>query len=1182
MKKKTRLLWGFTALAGILALLMVVGCSDPVKPASSTTTYSITIGDDLDGGEIIPSLNRAKEKAEVTLTIKPNSGFGYVNESLLIERENKTIVEYDNPTYESQGIVKVTFRMPKGNVTVSAEFKQLPKYSLSIADTKNGYFETDPEDEQYESWLVTIFAEPDEGYKVNRSKLKVTGGDSGKEYPWEEINDDEFTFRMPGENVTISGEFIDESIPEFDIFYELVPHGTITGPARAAAGDEITIHLSPSGGYSYKSGSLRIIGDTSGDDVEPIPNGTNFKFTMPGEDVTISAEFEKIPDVEVPEIEVPVVYYDIILEVKGAPDKAAFTSNRPQNKAEENDEVILTLVINDPNYHYLGKNENEEDSFVVTGVDKNNVEYTNLTWKFTMPPRNVSAEVTVVESPADPKPRFAVTAANGLTGGTLTFEGPTKDENGAFEADVTVTITAEAAQGYRVWANTMTHKPVVTREGGETIMTTPSGQSNQWTFTMPAETVEVDYEFEEIFVTITRTTNPATGGGAIAITDAGGEPVTAVKPGATLTITATPANEEWTVDAPTANPASIIINQGEEGNVWTFTIPADFTGASIVISVKFNQKTYSVSKNITRSNPEDSASDITFTGLDAENKAAKGVTVTVKAVPGPGNESDGEPAADGITFTLHAAEKDTWTFEMPGNDVEVNMNFKAALFQPRELFIGQKGGLNSTSGYTIGTITGLTGTGWGWVQPDDTIEIVEGEGRTAGSSAIKMANPEGTRAEMAFAIKSDTPFSLDGYAALSFWAKKDGSSADHFNLIGYGNTANNTQMRLQPAGTTNLNLINNDWKRFIVPIPNSQAGVTITDLFYVKMWNGLSIYFDDIEFITSGVEFDSISIPESAPEFLTLSNVPITDIVKPAETKLVYKADDGTSAQLQAATFDGAFGITFTWNTWFGAGGLNYEITDNDGNTHTTINISNGNITGLNWGDEFKIVVSFAGKSATMDCFVTGSPKFVIETFEGAGENWFNDWFNRGYWKQNVNGLAENQAGNSGDATFIAAAVAPGGGLRGLRLTPAQNPGDPSAEPPIADAPASAGRKFGYSGANTAEDFSSYNKLSFYIRRGAELTNDSATYKFAFSNDGLFNTAGALVGVGTLFEYDFTSIIEAQNVNTWVLVEVALSGTPFGLCDMSAVTGWAIIIDRSTAITTVGNSRVDIDTIVLE
>jgi hypothetical protein len=96
-------------------------------------------------------------------------------------------------------------------------------------------------------------------------------------------------FLLPAANVRVSAEF------EPDIYAVSIgslSHGAISAnPENGLPGTEITLTVTPDEDYRLKSGSLKYTGaagDTSIDE-------TTLKFSLPGADVTVAAEFEAMP-----------------------------------------------------------------------------------------------------------------------------------------------------------------------------------------------------------------------------------------------------------------------------------------------------------------------------------------------------------------------------------------------------------------------------------------------------------------------------------------------------------------------------------------------------------------------------------------------------------------------------------------------------------------------------------------------------------------------------------------------------------------------------------------------------------------------------------------------------------------------------------------------------------------------
>lgn len=85
------------------------------------STYSITIDNNIQNGTIVADKSSAAEGETVKLTVTPEAG--YKLEAITVTKATGGIVEVENKT----------FTMPASNVTVSATFTEIPKYTVSFS-----------------------------------------------------------------------------------------------------------------------------------------------------------------------------------------------------------------------------------------------------------------------------------------------------------------------------------------------------------------------------------------------------------------------------------------------------------------------------------------------------------------------------------------------------------------------------------------------------------------------------------------------------------------------------------------------------------------------------------------------------------------------------------------------------------------------------------------------------------------------------------------------------------------------------------------------------------------------------------------------------------------------------------------------------------------------------------------
>lgn len=226
-------------------------------------------------------------------------------------------------------------------------------------------------------------------------------------------------------------------------------HGTVTpSPATGIAGTEITLSNTPATGWQFDSYTV-----TAGSTNIAVVNN---KFTMPGQDVTVTANFTAIDyDVEIGSI------------TNGSVVAKIGTSN--VNTANYGQTITLTTTAESDNYRLntLSVTANDGTSVTLSG--------TGNTRTFVMPAKSVTVNATF-------ESKHTITLPTSIEGGTLT-----SSVTSAFEGDtVTLTITPQTRH-YIVQSLTVTN-------------TTVNGTGNTRTFVMPAQDVNVNVAFNFSFV----------------------------------------------------------------------------------------------------------------------------------------------------------------------------------------------------------------------------------------------------------------------------------------------------------------------------------------------------------------------------------------------------------------------------------------------------------------------------------------------------------------------------------------------------------------------------------------------------------------------------------------------------------------------------------------------------------
>ena len=240
------------------------------KTADLVQTYTVTISDEIENGTVVADPTSANAGAEVTLTNTPAEGYEFVSYSVTGVKSNEAVPVTDGK-----------FTMPADDVTVSATFAKV--YAVTISDEiENGKVVADPTSAKAGD-EVTLTNTPAEGYEF--VSYSVTGVKSNEAVP---VTDGKFT--MPADDVTVSATFQLPAPATYAVtIAEGIEGGTVVAdPTSAKEGDEVTLTNTPAEGYEFVSYSV------TGVHEELAVIVTDGKFTMPADDVTVSAEFKAV------------------------------------------------------------------------------------------------------------------------------------------------------------------------------------------------------------------------------------------------------------------------------------------------------------------------------------------------------------------------------------------------------------------------------------------------------------------------------------------------------------------------------------------------------------------------------------------------------------------------------------------------------------------------------------------------------------------------------------------------------------------------------------------------------------------------------------------------------------------------------------------------------------------------
>ena len=227
--------------------------------------------------------------------------------------------------------------------------------------------------------------------------------------------------------------------------------GSVTASAATSKeGQPITLNVKPAKDYRLKDGTLKVT-DANGGNVTV----TNNSFTMPASDVTISAEFEKIPEKT----------YKVTFSPQ---DNGTVTAN-PNENIKSGDVVNLTIT---PNKDYVIDKLYYRDGLSTS-------EHTIENNSFEMPASDVVVYATFKQkTPPTPK-KYSVTIESDIQNGSVTASPANA------QAGQTVTLTVTPNPGFELESLTMNGQALTATNG-------------KYTFKMPDGDVNVAATFKQV------------------------------------------------------------------------------------------------------------------------------------------------------------------------------------------------------------------------------------------------------------------------------------------------------------------------------------------------------------------------------------------------------------------------------------------------------------------------------------------------------------------------------------------------------------------------------------------------------------------------------------------------------------------------------------------------------------
>ena len=313
----------------------------PYPQVKKVKLYGINY--DAEGGTITtePMDWATNGKVVNIIQVSPKAGYRQISDPTVTNNTTTRPVPFRNDN---------TFVMPNSDVTVSAKF-EANTYKVNKGKIENGSISL-PASAKTDQVVNISDIKPNAGYKLD--KITVTDS-NGK--PVEVTNN---TFTMPASDVVVDVTFKPIPPKVFNITVDQATNGSVnTDKQSAKENEEVTLTVKANEGYELDK--LLVNGEA----VE-VSNGT-YKFTMPKENVKVSATFKK-KSITPPEgsVEIPADGYKITNKQTGLDLKIIKRDNN--DRRLKNAEFELERYTDKT---YKNKDENFEKLFGTSDANGN-------------------------------------------------------------------------------------------------------------------------------------------------------------------------------------------------------------------------------------------------------------------------------------------------------------------------------------------------------------------------------------------------------------------------------------------------------------------------------------------------------------------------------------------------------------------------------------------------------------------------------------------------------------------------------------------------------------------------------------------------------------------------------------------------------------------------------------------
>ena len=283
-----------------------------ISVTKAAKTYAVKVADANKDTLKITSpeadLNKVTAGTTITVVATPKDGYTLTADGVVVTYgDNQTL----KATPDTEKANTYTFAMPAGDATVSAEFEEVKKYTVTVDPVEGEAAEVTatPKEAAKDAEITVEVKNIKDGYKLKDDGLTYSYKDGERPRPKTlTLTEARLPFKMPAANVTVSAAFEAVEVKTYSVAVDKKGEGAVEVTANDAAvtettalkaGDIVTFTVTPKNEATILTKLAEnglSVKDSKGTAVDYKAGTTDgtYTFEMPADNVTISVQFTTV------------------------------------------------------------------------------------------------------------------------------------------------------------------------------------------------------------------------------------------------------------------------------------------------------------------------------------------------------------------------------------------------------------------------------------------------------------------------------------------------------------------------------------------------------------------------------------------------------------------------------------------------------------------------------------------------------------------------------------------------------------------------------------------------------------------------------------------------------------------------------------------------------------------------